>query len=221
MTVKSQAVLKSQFKGTDPYDQNADVVDSLGASASATAAGLVELATDAETQTGTATDRAVTPANLTARTATTTRTGVVELATDAEAITGADTARAITPANLAAAATTHVAAASATVAGKVELAIDAEAKAGSDSTRALTPANLAAVLAAVKVATFAGHNGAGACTLTGAVAGDVVIGVAGLTDMGIADGSFEAAITVNDQIQQSSGVDLSLKNFIALLKPVA
>jgi hypothetical protein len=38
--------------------------------ASATVAGLVELATDAETQTGTATDRAVTPANLTAKEAT-------------------------------------------------------------------------------------------------------------------------------------------------------
>ncbi len=38
--------------------------------ASATAAGLVELATDAETQTGTATDRAITPANLTAKEAT-------------------------------------------------------------------------------------------------------------------------------------------------------
>jgi hypothetical protein len=38
--------------------------------ASATVAGVVELATDAETQTGTATDRAITPANLTAKEAT-------------------------------------------------------------------------------------------------------------------------------------------------------
>jgi hypothetical protein len=40
------------------------------ATASATAAGVVELATDGETQTGTATDRAITPANLTAKEAT-------------------------------------------------------------------------------------------------------------------------------------------------------
>jgi len=38
--------------------------------ASATVAGVVELATDAETQTGSATDRAITPANLTAKEAT-------------------------------------------------------------------------------------------------------------------------------------------------------
>ena len=70
--------------------------------ASATVAGLVELATDAETQTGTDTARAITPANLAARTATETRTGVVELATTAEVITGTDTARAVTPAGVAA-----------------------------------------------------------------------------------------------------------------------
>lgn len=70
--------------------------------ASATVAGKVELATDAETQTGTDTTRAITPANLAARTATETRTGVVELATVAEATTGTDTTRAITAAGLAA-----------------------------------------------------------------------------------------------------------------------
>lgn len=53
-------------------------------SASATVAGIVELATDAETQTGTDTARAITPANLAARTATTTRTGILEIATTAE-----------------------------------------------------------------------------------------------------------------------------------------
>ena len=70
--------------------------------ASATVAGLVELATDAETQTGTDTARAITPANLAARTATETRTGIVELATTAEVVTGTDTARAVTPAGVAA-----------------------------------------------------------------------------------------------------------------------
>lgn len=60
--------------------------------------GLVELATDTETQTGTDTARAVTPASLTSRTATETRRGIVELATPAEATAGTDTERALTPA---------------------------------------------------------------------------------------------------------------------------
>jgi len=66
------------------------------------ASGIVELATNAETQTGTDTVRAVTPAGLSSRAASSTATGLVELATDAETITGTDTARALTPANLAA-----------------------------------------------------------------------------------------------------------------------
>lgn len=61
------------------------------------------LATNAETQAGTSTTRAVTPAGLASRTSTTTRTGIVELATDAEAVTGTDTSRAVTPSGLAAA----------------------------------------------------------------------------------------------------------------------
>lgn len=55
------------------------------ADASTTVKGVVELATDAETQTGTDTTRAITPANLTSRTATDTRTGLVEKATAGEA----------------------------------------------------------------------------------------------------------------------------------------
>lgn len=69
--------------------------------ASATAQGVVELATDAEAQTGTDTARAITPANLTARTATETRTGVAEIATQAETDTGTDDARFVTPLKLA------------------------------------------------------------------------------------------------------------------------
>lgn len=55
------------------------------ADASTTVKGIVELATDAETQTGTDPGRAVTPASLSSRTATETRTGLVELATALEA----------------------------------------------------------------------------------------------------------------------------------------
>lgn len=61
--------------------------------ATTSAAGPVELATDAEVQTGTDTTRAITPANLQACTATTTRKGVAELATTAEVQTGTDAAR--------------------------------------------------------------------------------------------------------------------------------
>lgn len=71
--------------------------------ASTTAKGVVELATDAEAQTGTDTERAITPANLQAVTSTETRKGVVELATNAEVVTGSDTERAVTPAGLASA----------------------------------------------------------------------------------------------------------------------
>jgi len=53
--------------------------------ASTTAKGIVELATNAETQTGTDTVRAVTPASLQSKTASETAIGLVELATDAEA----------------------------------------------------------------------------------------------------------------------------------------
>lgn len=80
--------------------------------ASDTVKGIVELATTAETTTGTDTVRAVTPAGLdgalTANVpgkvpaASTTVQGKVELATDLEATTGTDTVRATTPANVAA-----------------------------------------------------------------------------------------------------------------------
>ncbi|UVM74936.1 hypothetical protein [Pseudomonas alvandae] len=71
--------------------------------ASTTEKGLVELATNLETQTGTDTVRAVTPAGLASRTATDTRAGIIEIATDTEVQAGADTQRAITPASLKAA----------------------------------------------------------------------------------------------------------------------
>ena len=68
--------------------------------ASSDVAGIVELATPAETQSGTDTTRAVTPAGLISRTATDSRTGVVELATSAETQAGTDATRAVTPSGL-------------------------------------------------------------------------------------------------------------------------
>lgn len=62
--------------------------------------GVSERATDAETQTGTDTERHITPANLTSRTATEIRTGIAEVATTAEVDTGTDDARIVTPLKL-------------------------------------------------------------------------------------------------------------------------
>jgi len=108
--------------------------------ATATLLGEVELATDAETITGTDSARAVTPANIQAKVASATAKGIVELATDAECVTGTDNERAVTPANI------QAKVASATEKGIVELATDAEAITGTDTSRAITAANLDAVL---------------------------------------------------------------------------
>lgn len=63
-----------------------------------------------------------------------------------------------------------------------------------------------------------GLNGAGAVTLTGAKVGDTVQEVLNFTDGVVAGGSFEPAITVADQIQQSDAGNLSAKKFAFRLK---
>lgn len=72
----------------------------LVAPASETIAGVVELATTAEVQALTDTERAVTPAGLAALTPVDTRLGLIELATNAEVTAGTDAVRAVTPASL-------------------------------------------------------------------------------------------------------------------------
>jgi hypothetical protein len=109
--------------------------------ASESAKGIVELATSAETITGTDTERAVTPAGLQSKAASTTAKGIVELATSAETITGTDNTRAVTPAGL------QAKIASETAQGIVELATSTETETGTDTTRAVTPAGLASVIA--------------------------------------------------------------------------
>ncbi len=105
--------------------------------ASATVAGAVELATDAETQAQSDTARAITPANLGACTATETRKGIAEIATTVEVQTGTDAERIVTPAGLQACTATE------TRAGVIEIATAAEVQAATDTTRAVTPATLA------------------------------------------------------------------------------
>ncbi len=114
------------------------------------------------------------------------------------------------------------AAASLTAAGIVELATTAEAITGTDSTRAVTPANVRSVLTGLKTISFNGKNGAGAISAVGTVVGDKVLDVFGLTDgaLGSVDTLYETTITVNDQIQQVSASDLSLKIYCALILAV-
>jgi hypothetical protein len=66
-----------------------------------TVPGIIEIATDAETQAGTDATRAVTPASLSSRTATETRSGIAEIATQAEANAGVDDVTIISPLKLA------------------------------------------------------------------------------------------------------------------------
>lgn len=115
------------------------------------------------------------------------------------------------------------AAASATAAGIVELATDAEAVAGSSTALAVTPANVRAVMGKIKAISFNGVSAAGPCVATGAVVGDLVLAVFGITDgaLGAADASFEAAVTVDDEIQQSSASNLSANDYVAILLAVA
>jgi hypothetical protein len=71
----------------------------------------------------------------------------------------------------------------------------------------------------LKMLSFTGRSGAGACTLTGAAVGDVVQALTGISTVGSAAASFESIITVNNQIQQTSASNLSAITYMALLTP--
>jgi hypothetical protein len=98
-------------------------------------------------------------------------------------------------------------------------ATDVQAEALSATDKALTPANFAALLGKIDIITFSGHNLAGACTVTGVHANDLVVSVTGLAagTEGDKSTSFESVVTVNDQIQQSAAADLSANIYIALI----
>lgn len=83
------------------------------------------------------------------------------------------------------------------------------------ASNAITAAKVAD--AAMKLSAFTGKNGAGACTLTGAKVGDVVAGVVCITDGDDQAANFETAITVADEIQQSSAGNLGAKKYSVLL----
>ena len=108
--------------------------------ASETVPGLIELATNAEVQTGTDATRAVTPAGLQSKVASDTAIGLVELATDAETQAGTDATLAVTPAGL------QSKVASTTALGIVELATTVETRNAACTGLAVTPAGLQAII---------------------------------------------------------------------------
>jgi hypothetical protein len=101
--------------------------------------------------------------------------------------------------------------------GLLETATNAEALATQSTDHAITPANLGNVLAKVFPVTFTGKNLAGACTATGLAVGDRVLGVSGVTTVGIVSSKFESVVTVANQIQQSAAENLSAQNYTALV----
>jgi hypothetical protein len=145
--------------------------------------------------------------------------GSIEIATNAEADAGVAADKAVVPSNLPSAVLAHMPDATDAVKGKVELASDAEAIAVTVADKALVPANLAAVLGKLKLYSFTGSNGAGACGCTGLQVGDMVLGVSGITTGALGDlsAAFETVITVVDQLQQSAVENYSTKNFTALV----
>lgn len=104
--------------------------------------GVVELATNAETQAGADNTLAVTPSGLASLTATETRRGLVEKATDAEASAGTDTERYVTSKQVSDKISDEVPDASTTVKGLIEIATSSEVSSGASNLLALTPNNL-------------------------------------------------------------------------------
>ncbi len=103
--------------------------------ASTTVPGVTKYADNAQTQTGTADNLAVTPAGLSARTATETRTGLSAAATQAKTDTGTDDTTFVTPKKLAG----KIKQATESVLGLLKVSTQAQTDAGTDDTTAVTP----------------------------------------------------------------------------------
>jgi len=136
----AEAVVIGNTSGTNTGDE---------VSATDAIEGIVELATQAEVDTGTDSTRVVTPSTLAnysglgGSSATDTTEGIVELATQAEVDAGTDTTRVVTPSTLASYSGLGGSSATDTTEGIVELATQAEVDAGTDTTRVVTPSTLA------------------------------------------------------------------------------
>ena len=69
------------------------------------------------------------------------------------------------------------------------------------------------------VGVAAGSNGAGSITVTGAAVGDKVNAVTNLTTPALATSSFEATVSVANQVQQTSASNLSGSTYQFILVP--
>lgn len=188
--------------------------------ASTTVKGIVELATDAETNTGTDAVRAITPSNLTAK-----------IDTDVALAANSDTKIPSQKAVKAYADAVTVPDASATVKGKVELAIDAEAITGTDTVRAVTPANVAAVFTdRIDTSTALGSSNtkipsqlAAKTYIDGIIAAANAMVYKGVIDASVnpnypaADAGWTYRISVAGKIGGASGVNVEVGDMIVCL----
>ena len=156
-----QDIVGKMFSGIASYNDSAGTINFSLPSSSASLKGVIEIATNVESDGGTDNTRAITPYQLKRRVdaavsglptttvpdASTTVKGKIEIATGSEASTGTDTLRAMTPklvkdridAAVSGLPTTTVPDASTTVKGKIEIATNVETDGGIDNTRAITP----------------------------------------------------------------------------------
>ena len=183
-TATSQMLLSVDIKleGVEASSITFGQVSYKFAAATSENAGIVALATEAETLAGTDAQKAVTPAMLAKLLATLERAGLIKIASEAEAKAGSDSSKAVTAATMKAAiddraASDQVAAGGSSVSkfltpksvlaikastgtvGLVELATEDEAKAGTDKERAVTPSGLKEAIAEAVVDATAEQKG--------------------------------------------------------------
>lgn len=132
--------------------------------ATTSVAGVVELATGAETLLLADTERAVTPSALASLVSSESQSGLIQVATNVEALALADDTVAITPAKLAAVFTGQTAGVAQY--GTIQLADNATTQTGTDAQRAVTPAGLAFTLSNYD---FEGSLSAASTTASGIV----------------------------------------------------
>lgn len=102
-----------------------------------------------------------------------------------------------------------------------------DAAAGTTTLKAGSVALTKIGLTGIKCLAAAGKNGAGAVTLTGAAVGDRLVAVFGAPTAGgtletkVPGTDFEAAVTVENQIQQASASNLSANTYVFILIPAA
>ena len=190
-TATNKALVPSNLGdvGTSQLNNDAGFITSV-ASSSETVAGIIEISTNAEATTGTATDKALVPSNLSSvgtsqlnndagfitsvASSSETVAGIIEISTNAEATTGAATDKALVPSNLSSVGTsqlnndagfiTSVASSSETVAGIIEIATNAEATTGTATDKALVPSNISSLSIASGQVTGLGTASAAATT---------------------------------------------------------